>query len=103
MRWAPAVSIWSAALGRRLRWCGRRDHEGQPRAVTLRPVLDGEVPVGPQVEITLIFFAQREEKSDLRTDAEHASLEIAELCAGAAVAGELLEDVARDAGMNGLA
>jgi hypothetical protein len=38
--------------------------------------------------------ANREEEPDLWANAGHTSLKIAELCAGAAVAGELLKEIA---------
>jgi hypothetical protein len=40
-----------------------------------------------------MLFANREKEPDLWPDAGHTSLEIAELCAGAAVAGELLKEI----------
>jgi hypothetical protein len=44
--------------------------------------------------------ADREGKAGLRANAGDARLEVAERCAGTAVAGELLEEVADDADMD---
>ena len=41
-----------------------------------------------------MLLANREEETDLWANAGHAAFEIAKLCAGAAVAGELLKEIA---------
>jgi hypothetical protein len=75
-------------------WSSGRDRKCNPRGVAFRLVLRGKVLVRFQIEVALMRFAHREEEPDLWTNAGHTSLKIAELCAGAAVAGELLKEIA---------
>ncbi len=50
-----------------------------------------------------MLLADRKDEADLRTDAEHPALELAEPRSGAVVAGELLEQIARHADLHVLA
>jgi hypothetical protein len=88
------------------RWClrrGGRDRQCNPHCVAFRSVLGGKILVGFQIQVALMRVADREQETDLWADAGHTSLKIAELCAGAAVAGELLKEIAGKPDMHVLA
>jgi hypothetical protein len=50
-----------------------------------------------------MLLPKREQKSDLRTNTGHMTFEIAELCAGAAIPGELLKEISGNADLLDLA
>src|SRR5260221_1476464 len=50
-----------------------------------------------------MLLPKREQKSDLRTNTGHTTFEIAELCAGAAIPGELLKEISGNADLDILA
>ena len=75
------------------RWRCRRDHECDPGVPAVRPVLGGEFPVALEIEIAL-HVADREDEPDLRAEADDLRLEAADPIAVAAVAADLLVDVA---------
>src|SRR5262249_12487757 len=72
----------------------RRDHECDPGIPAIGPVLVGEFPIASEVEIALRRGAQGNDESELRADADNLRLEAADAVAGAAVAADLLIDVA---------
>jgi hypothetical protein len=76
---------------------GRRERQCEPYVPAFRPVLVAELLVALQVGVALISFPGWKDVPDLRANPEHARLERAEPCAGAAVAGELLIGVADEA------
>jgi hypothetical protein len=69
----------------------------------LRTVLHLKILITSQIEIALIAFADGKYKPDLRTDADRLPFERSKLGAGAAVAGELLEEIAGDPDLDALA
>ena len=72
----------------------RRDHERHPGVPAIGPVLVGEFPVGFEIEITLRLSGQGNDESELRAGADDLRLEAADAIAGAAVAADLLVDIA---------
>src|SRR4051812_29273669 len=91
------------AAQRRLRWCFRSsgcDRERDPGRVAFRPVLHGNIFVCFQIQVALMLLANWEKKPDLRPDTDGASLEVAELCARAGVASELLKEIAGEPHMH---
>jgi hypothetical protein len=69
------------------RWLGRRrgDREGYPRAPGRGPVFDLDVLIAPDVQIALVLPGNRDDEADLRTDADRAPPEAAELSGDSAV------------------
>src|SRR5688572_677341 len=72
----------------------RRKAECDHRGLVGGPVLGVDVPVGADVQVARIAFPRREEETDLGADADRGTLVVAKLGAGAAVAGDLLIDIA---------
>jgi len=62
------------------------------------PILRVEFVVALEVEVPLLF-ADLEKPPGLRSEAPNLRLEVAEGCAGAAVAGELVVGIADETGM----
>src|SRR5262245_25177029 len=73
------------------RW---RDHECDPGVPAVGPVVVGKFPVAFEIEISLRRGGQGNDESELRADANHARVEAADPIAGAAVATDLLVDIA---------
>src|SRR3954468_20181236 len=67
----------------------RRDREREPGIPSVPAVLRAELLVGLEIDVAL-QFPERDDVSQLRTDAGHPGLEAADPVAGAAVARELL-------------
>ena len=92
----------SALFGDHFSRCGarrlfcRRDHERDPGIPSVGPVLVGEFPIAFEIEITLRLGSQGNDESELRAGADDLRLEAADAVAGAAVATDLLVDVADD-------
>src|SRR5262245_35041743 len=92
-------------------WCARRTFGGrswregqcQPHSGARNTVLGREVLVALYVEVALISFPCWKNESDLRTNAERASFEIAELGTRTTVSRDLLVKIADDANVDGLA
>src|SRR5262245_26119875 len=76
----------------------RRNRQGEPDVPAFGTVLRAELAVALHIEVSL-HVADRKQESELRTDAEHARLEVAER-ARSAVAGELLIRIADQADMD---
>src|SRR5262245_15710050 len=76
---------------RLFRW---RDHECDPSIPSVGPVLVGEFPIAFEIEITLNLSGQGNDEPDLRPGADDLRLEAAHAIAGAAVAPDLLVDIA---------
>src|SRR5262249_51192909 len=72
----------------------RRDYECDPGVPSVRSVVVGEFPVAFEIEVALRRGAQRNNDSELRADADDLRLEAANAIAGAAVAADLLVDIA---------
>src|SRR5262249_28349467 len=72
----------------------RGDHKRNPGVPAVRPVLVGEFPVAFEIEVALRRGAQRNDHSELRTNADDLRLEAADAIAGATVAADLLVDIA---------
>src|SRR5262245_62816469 len=72
----------------------RRDHERDPAVPAGGPVLVAEFPVAFEIEVTLRLSGQGNNEAELRTHTNHARLEAAHPIAGAAVAADLLVDIA---------
>ena len=62
-----------------------------------------DIPVAAQVQIAFVSLPGRKEEADLRADADRGALVVAELRAEAAVAGDLLIDIAGQPEVNALA
>src|SRR5262249_43061689 len=84
-------------------WGRRREGERYPQRPTLGAVLRGNVPVGSDAEEPLHLLVDREDVAHLRTDPDGGRLEGAEPRARAAVAGNLLVEIASDADIELLA
>src|SRR4029079_8001368 len=76
----------------------QRDGQGEPRVPAMGPVLRVEFVVALEVQVPLLF-ADLEEPPGLRSDPPDLRLEVAEGSAVAAVAGELVVDIADQSGM----
>src|SRR5262249_54221803 len=76
---------------RLFRW---RDHERYPGVPAVRPVVVGKFPVAFEIEVALRRGAQGNNNSELRADADDLRLEAANAVAGAAVAADLLVNIA---------
>src|SRR5439155_361361 len=72
----------------------RREHERDPGIPAIRPVCIVELPVALEVQIGPRRGADGNNEPDLRPDADHARLEASDAIAGAAVAADLIIDVA---------
>src|SRR5215831_3026639 len=75
----------------------RRNHKCHPGVPAIWPVLVGELPIAFEIEITLNLSGQGNDESELRTHADDLRLEAANAIAGAAVAADLLVDIANGA------
>src|SRR5262249_23605245 len=86
-------SCWRALAGR---GCRRRDRECDPRIPAVGTVLRGKFVVVLQIEIAL-QVADRKDEAELRASPDHLRLKAADAIAGAAVAADLLIDIAHRA------
>src|SRR5258706_4228400 len=77
----------------------RRDHECDPCIPAIGPVCRVELRIGFEVHIAL-QIAERDDVTDLRPDADYLRLEATYPIAGAAVATELIVDIADYADLN---
>src|SRR5262249_38025958 len=76
---------------RLFRW---RDHECDPGVPSVGPVVVGKFPVAFEIEVALRRSAQGNNDSELRADTDDLRLEAANAIAGAAVAADLLVNIA---------
>src|SRR5215510_2091764 len=88
-------SCWRALAGR---GCRRRDRECDPRIPAVGTVLRGKFVVVLQIEIAL-QVADRKDEAELRASPDHLRLKAADAVARAAVAADLLIDVAHRANL----
>ena len=80
---------------------GRRaDRKCDQRRPAACAVFGGQIAVAPQIEVALMAFAKTKQKSDLRSDADGASLKVAKGRTSPSVAGDLLEEVAGQSDMD---
>src|SRR5262245_49718755 len=92
---------WPVRGCRLLRRC-RREAQCRHEDGAHRPVLGIDIGVAAQVQIAGVAFPGREEEADLRAHTDRSALVVAEFGASATVAGDLLIDIADQAGMNAL-
>src|SRR5262245_41779477 len=77
----------------------RRENKCGPGIPAVGPILCGEFLVAFDVEVALRRGGQGNDESELRAHANHARLEAAHAIAGAAVATDLLVDIAHQSGL----
>src|SRR6185369_14430860 len=68
--------------------------EREPRIPAIGPVLSSKFAVALKVQVSLPFFADRNDIADLWSNADHARLKAPDAIARAAVAGQLLVPIA---------
>src|SRR5260221_14154025 len=78
----------------------RRDHECDPGVPAVGPVLARQFPVAFEIEVALGRGAQGNNEPDLRAKTDHARLEAADPVASAAIATDLLVDIADGPDLN---